>query len=596
MSAESGRDRSGYLRFVPPVLWDTGADPGGFSLNQLLLVAEKLLTGIDDDEVVRHRPGAGGLAEHTHDGIEAVIDRLDLLLHPHRTLPRFLPWLAGWVGVELPEQWSEQQQRRLIAEMVPALGQRGLVDGLNRFLDLYTVPATRPRIALDEGAHILFTTPTPGRPAPVHALLSHGPYVRNRARAVYPGLAQPQCVAATPGGDLLIGDNGVTERLDGRVNPAVPVVPVGPGIWRVGRAGDYLDSDSVGPDGTPLAGPPRPRPIGRTVVHKPPAGGGPAAAGQLRQPKAIRVVGDAASWQAYVVDSDALYRLRSGEPDSLRELLTAQELQGLFILDDLALDGPDHLLVLGGDTVVPVDLTDASPRVGNPHRLDGVQPGSLLVHGGQLLVGDVRSQAEVSEQDEGDRGPADLVLVDRRNPNAWRLRRLLTQPADNPFATVERNPLVAPVALAADGPDHLLVLDAGLRPLVGGASFPFTRVRAEQAAVHRLTLDHPGDPDRLAVMHIERVTEPGRLTWPTGMVLIDGTAYVTDPGEPTEAAPLFRDGPGGVATVVHFVKGSTVPLQQQRALVHDIANVVDAHRPASTAIRPPHSPSDIPDG
>jgi phage tail-like protein len=564
MSEPEGR--SSYLDHIPPVLWDTGADPGGFSLNTLLLAAETILGGLGGREPVVHRTTAG--TTHTHDSIEAVIDRLHLLLDPRRAPRRFLPWLAGWVGVELSAQWSEHQQRRAVAEMVPALAHRGLVEGLNRYLDLYTVAATRPRIAIDDGARILFTTPAPGRQAPVHALLSHGPYLRDRTAAAYPGLVQPRCIAATPDGDLLVGDDGVNRA-----------GPVGPGIWRVGRTGAYVDTEAVR-TAAGSAGPPRPHPLGRTIVRPP---GTPA--NPLAQPKAVVVEGGPGAWRSYVLDSGALYRLVSDRPDELVELRTRDQLN-LFDQDGLMLDGAGRLLVVSRrGFVVEIDA-NTSPATVAPRRplVDGLVPGSVLLLGRHVLVGDIRSQA--AGGGSADPRPADLVLLDRSDPADWQQRRLVRDDLENP--------LIAPIALATDGPDAVLVLDAGLRPLSGDPAFPFNRVRAEPAALYRVTLTDPTDPARIAVARIEQVTEFGRLTWPTGMAVVDGVVYITDAGDPTEASPTprFRDGPGDVAVVVHFSKERPVPLLQQRAITHDVAAIVEAHKPASAVARRPHSPDD----
>lgn len=70
----------------------------------------------------------------------STLDNVDSYLAPALTPPDFLPWLAGWVGVELDENWSEAQQRRLVAEAVRLMSwrgtQRGMVDLVCNYLDL----------------------------------------------------------------------------------------------------------------------------------------------------------------------------------------------------------------------------------------------------------------------------------------------------------------------------------------------------------------------------------------------------------------------------------------------------------------------------
>lgn len=66
------------------------------------------------------------------------LDTIDAYLDPALTPPDFLAWLAGWIGIELDENWSEAQQRRLIAEAVGLLQwrgtRRGMVDLIRHYL------------------------------------------------------------------------------------------------------------------------------------------------------------------------------------------------------------------------------------------------------------------------------------------------------------------------------------------------------------------------------------------------------------------------------------------------------------------------------
>lgn len=50
----------------------------------------------------------------------------------------FLSWLATWVALPLDEGWQEDQRRQLIQEAVELYRWRGTVQGLKRYLELYT--------------------------------------------------------------------------------------------------------------------------------------------------------------------------------------------------------------------------------------------------------------------------------------------------------------------------------------------------------------------------------------------------------------------------------------------------------------------------
>src|SRR5436309_10176791 len=93
-------DQSSYIRYLPPVLWE-GDNP---LLRRLLLVFEKILTGIDDDVPIPHN-------DHVHEAIEVLISQNYRLFDPWQAPPQFLDWLASWVDLELPQVWDVQRHQ-----------------------------------------------------------------------------------------------------------------------------------------------------------------------------------------------------------------------------------------------------------------------------------------------------------------------------------------------------------------------------------------------------------------------------------------------------------------------------------------------------
>src|SRR6266852_5995565 len=154
---------SGYLQYLPPVLWQGDPVPPAFSLSAALRIFEKILTGIGDGVPIDH-------GDHTHDSIQDAIDRLPRLYQPWATPPEFLPWLASWLALDFPDIWDEYQRRKITSEIIAIYQRRGLKDGLNQYLDLYTVAATRPRVAVDDCSKVLTTTLVPGQRAPIQTL------------------------------------------------------------------------------------------------------------------------------------------------------------------------------------------------------------------------------------------------------------------------------------------------------------------------------------------------------------------------------------------------------------------------------------------
>jgi phage tail-like protein len=106
-----GRDT--YLRHLPPIYAEQDASRD--FLERFLSLFESVLGGLEGT-------------------IENALPRL---FDPGATPSRFLPWLAGWLGFELDEDWSEVQQRQRLAEAFRLQAKRGTVEGLRRYLKLY---------------------------------------------------------------------------------------------------------------------------------------------------------------------------------------------------------------------------------------------------------------------------------------------------------------------------------------------------------------------------------------------------------------------------------------------------------------------------
>jgi phage tail-like protein len=66
------------------------------------------------------------------------IDNIEHYFDPALAPGDFVEMLAGWVGVELDETWSEESRRALVAEAVSLYRVRGTVAGLKRHVAIYT--------------------------------------------------------------------------------------------------------------------------------------------------------------------------------------------------------------------------------------------------------------------------------------------------------------------------------------------------------------------------------------------------------------------------------------------------------------------------
>jgi phage tail-like protein len=93
------------------------------------------------------------------------LDCLDAYFDPRPTPSDFLDWLAGWVGLSLDQNWSEQQRRDLVMEAGELYRWQGTVRGIVEHIRLYT--GVVPEV-YDSGG-VAWST-TPGAPLPGSAI------------------------------------------------------------------------------------------------------------------------------------------------------------------------------------------------------------------------------------------------------------------------------------------------------------------------------------------------------------------------------------------------------------------------------------------
>jgi phage tail-like protein len=527
-------DISTYVRYLPPVLWEKEPAPPAFSLGAMLRIFEKILTGIDDGVPI----SSGG---NTYQPISAIIDRIPRLFDPYLTPAGFLPWLAGWLDLQVSPLWDEYQTRKVIAGIVQVYRKRGLKSGMIDYLDLYTVAATRPRIAIDNGSKVLFSQPQPRQAAPISTLVSQGPFIRSDDSVAFSGLFQPSCIALAPDGSLFVGDFGAPGNAPFTINSRV---------WHLSATGQYDLSGE----------PPQPASIGPPFPNWP-----------LIAAAAIAVI-DSSPWELYVLDeTTTLYRLLGPTFAAATNLMSV----GKWPVA-MAVDNNGDILILDrgqppGQPAAPtvISVTTKSLVV-TPHALKVVvEPLSLLVlPGGDLVIGDGGVQKPVAVGDY----PGNLVQVDRTNPLNWVETVLLPVPPNGP------NPLVAPTAVVSPDASRLLVLDVGLKPFVPDPGTPFTSDVAEPAAVWRVDLTTLPPTVTLA-------SETGYLVYPRGMVLSNGTLYICDPGMPQIAGigpPLSRVLPHRFSVILHFGKQRLPSKQDQEKIRGGIGDILAEQKGAQT--------------
>jgi len=116
----------GWGRELPPPGPATGGDPD--SLRRFLFVFQHLMTTVLDR-----------------------VEQIALLTNPTTADPRFLSWIASWVGFTLDESLPLHQQRELISRAIRLYRTRGTRSGVEEMVQVLTsarvtiAPRTRPR-------------------------------------------------------------------------------------------------------------------------------------------------------------------------------------------------------------------------------------------------------------------------------------------------------------------------------------------------------------------------------------------------------------------------------------------------------------------
>ncbi|HKQ79345.1 MAG TPA: phage tail protein [Blastocatellia bacterium] len=157
--------QSGYLQYLPAIFSE---DP---FLGQFLLAFEEVLTGYHGAQ---------------EPGLEEMIAGMAAFFDPRQTREDFLPWLAGWAAFSLRADWTLEQQRNFLADVVPLYRTRGTKENLIELLRLYTIGAP----TIDEGEITTLQIGVRSRIG-VDTLIGEPPTHFFRVRITLEGTAEP---------------------------------------------------------------------------------------------------------------------------------------------------------------------------------------------------------------------------------------------------------------------------------------------------------------------------------------------------------------------------------------------------------------------
>lgn len=123
---------SSYIEHLPAILQ---TDP---VINQFLLGFEKILSSNSNNSTEK------AVIIETHKDnpprLETILDIIHKYFNPQESPADFLPWLAGWVGLSLRDDWDENIKRAFIQQMIRFYRLRGTKTGLREILANYLNP------------------------------------------------------------------------------------------------------------------------------------------------------------------------------------------------------------------------------------------------------------------------------------------------------------------------------------------------------------------------------------------------------------------------------------------------------------------------
>jgi len=548
---------SSYVDYLPSVLWSEENDSSSF-LGRMLCIFEKILSGVPDEFSI-------GNGTKEYGNFEETIDDLNQIFDPWKTNKNLLPWLASWVALTLPEDFSEYQKRKIISDIVSIYQERGLKKGLQAYLDAYATDS-KPRIAIDDGAAVFRATFLENGTAVLHTVAYSNAISLQSETNTYEDnsnedklvttLLHPSAIAVDNENNYIVVDKG-----DSSLSMKQPA-----SLWKLSSTGDLEWKVD------PSSSIPMPKPI---------YGGD-----YLKNPTAVVVDGQD---NYYVVDIGGI-----SSPNSVKSAIYSFNPNIEVVIDqssnppfpavhpvDMILDDSGKFVVLDRGTHPQGEYpkNPAKPKivvisknplkVGSKQLKNVVEPTVLAMDSkGCYIVADAKDQFGSN--------PADLIMVDPNNE--WLETSILENVKD------ENNPLIFPVGLVFENSRSLLVCDTGVR--WGYEGQEDNRKMAEPAAIYRIDGISQTSQDPPT---ITRITYEQKLVNPTKM-MIDRrrNLIITDKGEYLPSFGTFpsihwRKEPNEFGVVVLFSAQRYTSLEDQLRIRREIANIVNEQKPGNTS-------------
>lgn len=481
---------SRYLEYLPSALFGNDKESDDL-LGRMLCVFERILTGIEDDTCLVHK-------DRLYDPLEKTIAELSHLFSAWQTRPELLDWLAKWVALSLPQNLTEHQKRKLIAQMADIYRLRGRKEGLHAYFDLFASTQASPRIAIDDSEAIWRGT------VQEDGLVNLTCVAHSYGLDDVVVLQRPTALAVDLHGNYIIADAAGGEL--GEVPPA---------LWKMSRNGHIeFTGDS--------AGRPLPKPLYMDPVQT----------DQRRLIDAVAIVADRQN-HYYVLNigkeisgspnkpNSTIYEVQPSQ-GTLVAVIAPNVLEAVYPVD-MVLDLSGKFVVLdrgvrSGDTTLPA--IRILSKVGG-------EPLEIALHG--LADGDVIEPSAITVIPEGKFAGCFVVGDARQQMTSEAARLALVNPADKSVTWIpvdaEPNPAIAtPVGLLPESPTSILVLESGVR-----SGRTYNRGMAKPAALYRVNLS--GWMRHGLAPKVTQISSGRKLAFPTKMATEGaGRVVITDKG------------------------------------------------------------------
>ena len=133
-------EQSSYLDDLPAIYRPDPEHPGNI-LGRFLLAFEGILSGFGAPDAPGVEELLAGIGASGPDGgpqLRGLQRYFDPRPPPAGAPAQILGWLASWVALSLREDWTEEQQRRFIAQIIALYQKRGTLEGMIAMLKAYT--------------------------------------------------------------------------------------------------------------------------------------------------------------------------------------------------------------------------------------------------------------------------------------------------------------------------------------------------------------------------------------------------------------------------------------------------------------------------